>query len=111
MWSLIRASTPGHVPGDEALARLICLAPNATSSGWKRSVREWRAVRSQLTIRGRRPLPKGRTNDGRAQKAGWSPMVLSVLTLVRRCAMPLSIKAAFKARVYDINGLATAPLG
>ena len=78
MWSLIRASTPGHVPGDDAAARLICLPPNATSSGWKRSVREWRAVRSQLAIRGRRPLPKGRTNDGRAQKAGWSPMVRKV---------------------------------
>ena len=38
-------------------------------------------------------------------------MVLSVVALVRRRAMPLSINAAFKARVYDINGLATAPLG
>ena len=36
-------------------------------------------------------------------------MVLSVVALVRRRAMPLSINAAFKARVYDNNGLVTAP--
>ncbi|MGR3650875.1 MAG: IS256 family transposase, partial [Roseovarius sp.] len=34
----------------EAAAKLIYLALNATSAEWKRSVREWHAVRSQLAI-------------------------------------------------------------
>ncbi|MBU6408513.1 MAG: IS256 family transposase, partial [Alphaproteobacteria bacterium] len=42
--------TRGHFPSDDAAAKLIYLALNATSSEWKRSVREWHAVRSQLTI-------------------------------------------------------------
>lgn len=42
--------TRGHFPSDEAAAKLIYLALNATSSEWKRSVREWHAVRSQLAI-------------------------------------------------------------
>ena len=39
-----------HFPSDDAAAKLIYLALNATSAEWKRSVREWHAVRSQLTI-------------------------------------------------------------
>ena len=42
--------TRGHFPSDEAAAKLIYLALNATSPEWKRSVREWHAVRSQLAI-------------------------------------------------------------
>ncbi|MCA3521298.1 MAG: IS256 family transposase [Rhodobacter sp.] len=42
--------TRGHFPSDEAAAKLICLALNATSADWKRSVREWHAVKSQLAI-------------------------------------------------------------
>ena len=42
--------TQGHVPGDEAAAKLIDLALNATSAEWKRSVREWHAVKSQSAI-------------------------------------------------------------
>ena len=42
--------TRGHFPSDEAAAKLIYLALNATSSEWKRSVREWHAVRSQFAI-------------------------------------------------------------
>ncbi len=42
--------TRGHFPSDDAAAKLIYLALNATSSEWKRSVREWHAVRSQLAI-------------------------------------------------------------
>lgn len=42
--------TRGHFPSDEAAAKLIYLALNATSTEWKRSVREWHAVRSQLAI-------------------------------------------------------------
>jgi putative transposase len=42
--------TRGHFPSDDAAAKLIYLALNATSAEWKRSVREWHAVRSQLAI-------------------------------------------------------------
>lgn len=42
--------TRGHFPSDDAAAKLIYLALNATSTEWKRSVREWHAVRSQLAI-------------------------------------------------------------
>lgn len=38
----------GHFPSDDAAAKLIYLALNATSVEWKRAVREWHAVRSQL---------------------------------------------------------------
>jgi len=41
---------PKHFPSDEAAAKLIYLALNATSTEWKRSVREWHAVKSQLAI-------------------------------------------------------------
>jgi putative transposase len=40
----------GHFPSDEAAAKLIYLALNATSQEWKRSVREWHAVKSQFAI-------------------------------------------------------------
>lgn len=40
----------GHFPSDEAAAKLIYLALNATSVEWRRSVREWHAVKSQLAI-------------------------------------------------------------
>jgi len=42
--------TRGHFPSEEAAAKLIYLALNATSTEWKRSVREWHAVKSQLAI-------------------------------------------------------------
>ena len=42
--------TRGHFPSDEAAAKLIYLALNATSKEWKRSVREWHAVKSQFAI-------------------------------------------------------------
>jgi len=42
--------TRGHFPSDEAAAKLIYLAFNATSVKWKRSVREWHRVRRQLAI-------------------------------------------------------------
>ena len=42
--------TRSHVPRDDAAAKLIYLALNATSQGWKRSVREWHAVKSQFAI-------------------------------------------------------------
>jgi putative transposase len=42
--------TRGHFPSDDAAAKLIYLALNATSTEWKRSVREWHSVRSQLAI-------------------------------------------------------------
>lgn len=42
--------TCGHFPGDEVAAKLIYLALSATSTEWKRSVREWHAVRSHLAI-------------------------------------------------------------
>ena len=42
--------TRGHFPSDEAAAKLIYLALKATSTERKRSVREWHAVKSQLTI-------------------------------------------------------------
>jgi putative transposase len=42
--------TRGHFPSDDAAAKLIYLALNATSNEWKRSVREWHAVRSQFAI-------------------------------------------------------------
>ena len=42
--------TRGHFPSDEAAAKLIYLALNATSQEWKRSVREWHIVKSQLAI-------------------------------------------------------------
>ena len=38
--------TRGHFPSDEAAAKLIYLALNATSQECKRSVREWHAVKS-----------------------------------------------------------------
>ena len=43
--------TRGHFPSDEAAAKLIYLALNPTSTEWKRSVREWHAVKSQFAIR------------------------------------------------------------
>ena len=42
--------TRGHFPSDDAAAKLIYLALNATSNEWKRSVRDWHAVRSQFAI-------------------------------------------------------------
>ncbi len=42
--------TRGHFPSDAAAAKLIYLALNATSTEWKRPVREWHAIRSQLAI-------------------------------------------------------------
>ena len=42
--------TRGHFPSDEATAKLIYLALNATSQKWNRSVREWHAVKCQLAI-------------------------------------------------------------
>ena len=42
--------TRSHFPGDEAAAKLIYPALNATSTEWKRSVREWHALRSQPAI-------------------------------------------------------------
>ncbi len=50
--------TRGHFPSDDAAAKLIYLALNATSTEWKRSVREWHAVRGQLAImfEGRFPI-------------------------------------------------------
>lgn len=42
--------TRGHFPSDEAAAKLIYLTLNATSTEWKRSVREWHEVRSQFAI-------------------------------------------------------------
>ena len=40
--------TRGHFPSDEAAARLTCLALNAASPEWTRSVRDWHAVKSQI---------------------------------------------------------------
>ncbi len=40
----------GHFPSDEAAAKLIYLALNATSVEWKRSVREWHSMKSQFAI-------------------------------------------------------------
>ena len=40
----------GHFPSDEAAAKLIYLALNASSVQWKRSVREWHALKSQFVI-------------------------------------------------------------
>jgi putative transposase len=40
----------GAFPSDDAAAELIYLALNVTSSEWKRSVREWHAVKSPLAI-------------------------------------------------------------
>ena len=42
--------TRGHFPRDEAAAKLIYLALNATSREWTRSVRQWHAVKSQFSI-------------------------------------------------------------
>nr|WP_279629066.1 transposase [Komagataeibacter europaeus] len=42
--------TRRHFPSDEAAAKLFYLALNATRTQWKRSVREWYAVRCQLAI-------------------------------------------------------------
>ena len=42
--------TRGHFPSDDAAAKVIYLAFNAIRAKWKRSVREWHAVRSQLAI-------------------------------------------------------------
>ena len=42
--------TRGHFPSDDAAAKLIYLTLNATSQEWKRSVREWHAVKSQFAI-------------------------------------------------------------
>lgn len=42
--------TRGCFPSDDATAKLIYLALNANSTEWKRSVREWHAVKSQFAI-------------------------------------------------------------
>ena len=42
--------TRGHFPSDDAAAKLIYLTLNATSTEWKRSVRNWHAVKSQFAI-------------------------------------------------------------
>ena len=42
--------TRGHFPRDKAASNLIYLALNPTPSEWKRSVREWHAVKSQFAI-------------------------------------------------------------
>jgi putative transposase len=42
--------TRGHFPSDEAASKLIYLTINATSTEWKRTIREWHKVRSQLAI-------------------------------------------------------------
>ena len=42
--------TRGHFPSDEAASKLIYLTLNATSTEWKRTIREWHKVRSQLAI-------------------------------------------------------------
>lgn len=42
--------TRGHFPSDDAAAKLIYLALNATSTDWKRSVREWHTVKSQFAV-------------------------------------------------------------
>ncbi|MFG6611914.1 transposase [Sulfitobacter sp. 1A12057] len=38
--------TRGHFPSDDAAAKLIYLALNATSVAWKRCVREWHRVKA-----------------------------------------------------------------
>ena len=40
----------GRFPSDDAAAKVIYLALNATSTDWKGSVREWQAVRAQPAI-------------------------------------------------------------
>ncbi len=45
-----RRQNKGHFPRDEPPAKSIYLARNTTSQGWKRSAREWHAVKSQLAI-------------------------------------------------------------
>ena len=42
--------TRGHFPNDEAAAKLIYLTLNASSPDWKRSVREWHRIKSQMVI-------------------------------------------------------------
>ena len=42
--------TRGHFPSNEAAAKLIYLALYASSMDWKRSVREWHRIKSQLVI-------------------------------------------------------------
>lgn len=42
--------TREHFPSNEAAAKLIYLALNASSQKWKRSVGEWHSVKSQLAI-------------------------------------------------------------
>jgi len=42
--------TRGHFPNDEAAAKLIYLALNATSTEWKRSVRCWHEAKMQFAI-------------------------------------------------------------
>ena len=49
--------TRGHVSSDEAAAKLVYLALNATSQQWTRSVREWHAVKSQFAIMFEERLP------------------------------------------------------
>lgn len=49
--------TRGHFPSDEAAAKLIYLALNATLQEWKRSVRESHAVKSQFEIMFEERLP------------------------------------------------------
>nr|WP_272213482.1 transposase [Marinicella sp. W31]MDC2879439.1 transposase [Marinicella sp. W31] len=56
----------GHFPSDEAAAKLVYLALNATFTGWKRSVRECHAVKSQLAIRFEQRFPMS-WNNVRAQ--------------------------------------------
>jgi putative transposase len=41
---------PASLPSDDAAAKLIHLALNAASQEWKRSVREWHAIKSQFAI-------------------------------------------------------------
>ncbi len=40
------SSAREHFPSDDAAAKLIYLALNATSTEWKRAVLEWHAVKS-----------------------------------------------------------------
>ena len=42
--------TRGHFPNDEAAAKLIYLALNASSTEWKRSVRGWHEAKMQFAI-------------------------------------------------------------
>ena len=61
--------TRGHVPRNDAAAKLIYLALNATSQEWKCSVREWHAVKSQFAIMFKHRFP-WRNQRARAQNSG-----------------------------------------